>query len=704
MGRRQRLHPPHIETIASRCLQAGEQFHHQGLGLTREALHLEIERAGHLPPPAGHRQPEQEEPTPVADDAQAAAQESHETLKPRPRSPRETAGPPEERPDSNQPRNTPVRTTTHHLVSPLAVLHTACAVSCQTCSWTSPEVRSKMVNSSLLCSVFSLWLAVPEDADRVTTEPPAANPTPAQQSRALFASAEDRGERLPNRLQFLERKPKKPASQDDDKLLEQHIVRVRSHPSRLETIEGDTVFFELELDFAHTDSGFEAGLTSRGKAPGIQWIPWVHIVDARRDGPRTQATLRVALRAGIARRAPYRLSATLAVYTKDGSKTLWRKDVQVELRVWPHETTSKALALDRRAFLFFQKRAKTVYEKLQDHRHRLSLSEMTRPPPARSVPEEKWPSVVQFFEHRVRAETAYHRLRKAADSRDPTLARQAIMALAALADEAPGPNGPRFSNQKHLKPQQTLKSAKRALQDLRFRKAETLLQSAKLSGQLNRTEFAQTFQLLALLYAAKNQQHQAEKHLGQALSAAPTLKNPFLRRFFRHWIETTKAKLRTQKPIEIRKVRAQRFRSHEGPKLLVSAEFGPDPWSLIAGGDIEVWSGGGQVESVKQIRAQNGSLSATFSDSAQVRNYAGDLLVKVLVKEISGTVIAGFGEPSPIAIAVEEAEALDTTWSIPWWAWLAASGAAIAGAATLGIVLADGNDVERGIGPVTVSF
>ena len=84
----------------------------------------------------------------------------------------------------------------------------------------------------------------------------------------------------------------------------------------------------------------------------------------------------------------------------------------------------------------------------------------------------------------------------------------------------------------------------------------------------------------------------------------------------------------------------------EGVEVQVKVPYGPDPYNLIEGGDVELWGSGGGILDSQKVKARRGDITwlrADFPDTGFLENYEGNLLVRVLAKDSSGVVIASAG-------------------------------------------------------------
>ncbi len=298
---------------------------------------------------------------------------------------------------------------------------------------------------------------------------------------------------------------------------------------------------------------------------------------------------------------------------------------------------------------------------------------------------------------RLRAEVELDRLRAAVDAADPAVSDAALLALGSVS-KGPGPAHLKAASGETIG--RSLELAASALSAGRLDEAEAYLDKLRANGRLDRLELAQVLALLGALDTTRGRAPEAEKNYGRALCIDPQLDPHFFRALHSASFETAKrAPNACTAPVSVESVSASRV---DGKTIFVRAKYTRDPHQLIGGGDIEIIGSGGGVQRGSNVRASDGALEATIEGGAENQTYENQLLVRVLLRDLSGVVVASFGDPDPLAIPLEGSggPGLD----IPWWVWAIAGGVVAAAGATTAIVLATDRDVSYGIGPISAEF
>lgn len=288
------------------------------------------------------------------------------------------------------------------------------------------------------------------------------------------------------------------------------------------------------------------------------------------------------------------------------------------------------------------------------------------------------------------------RLRERVASPDPAISDAALLSLGSVFTQ-PTPAQIKAASGETI--ERSLNAATSALEAGRLEEAEAYLGKLRTNGRLTTAELANVLALSGALFATRGRTAEEEQSFGRALCIDPRLEPRFLRRLHAARFDLAKRSANAcTAPITVGKVTASRA---DAKTVFVRAEFSRDPYELIGGGDIEVFGSGGGVQRASKVRAAGGALEATIEEGAENQTSDSQLVLRIVLRDISGVVIASFGDPDPLVVPLEGDGGGE---GVPWWVWAIAGGVVAAGAATTAIVLGTDRDVRYGIGPVSAEF
>lgn len=484
--------------------------------------------------------------------------------------------------------------------------------------------------------------------------------------------------------------------------LEDRLLRLARPDQPVSLAIGDTVFLETELNLDAPPQPRAIVSSFKSSKPGLLVLPVVTLED-QSSGKKRKVLLRYSVRnTGLVGTAKLELRLQVSLQFSKNEAGAAIQDVALLLNGQLATPTLADVEDDKRAFLLFQARAEEAYRGLPTLHDYLRLDRVDRPPTAAGLKSEQRPLLERFIGARLYADIALARLRAAADHPDPTLADAAVLALGSLSKK-PNSVAKKARAIEGLTNLQALDAIRAALLDLRIDEAEGFLDKLRNSGRLNRAELTAGLELEAGIHAMRGRRELARVALGRSLCLEPGRTSTLDRPFFQRLAEEAKSGGCTQ-ALRIIQTQAERQVTTDGPKVSVVSTFGPDPFRLVSGGEIQIWGSGGEVHSAEKIRtSEDGTrLEAEFSDNGELENYAGQVLVKVVLRDLSGVPIATFGDPDPqpLDLSGEGGGGL----GLPWYGWAIAGGVLVVGAATAGIIIAASQGETRGIGPVDVTF
>jgi hypothetical protein len=418
----------------------------------------------------------------------------------------------------------------------------------------------------------------------------------------------------------------------------------------------------------------------------------------------------------VASNAPagkYKLGATFVAMERDDPAPIGTRQILHTVDVREPQTAVDVVQVDKRAYLYHQTLALEAYKTLRGLHDYLRFDRVDPPPPRQRVTSEKdRVEVEKFTRHRLRADIAMQRLRAAADLPDRKIAEAAVLAIGLTSKKAVGPAA-KAAVIDGLAPAQAIELAKAALDDLRIDDAEGMLVRLRKSGELKKPELGRVIDLLGAVYVVRGRDEDAKTEHGQALCIDPKLElglaKPALASLVKRVFERERvASNACVNRLAVSTVSAERTPGDQSVQIVVRAVFGPDPRELVQGGDIEIWGGGGGMLQGQKVRAVHdgsgmGVLEARFENAPELENYGGQVLLKVVARDVSGIAIADAGDPDPISVPIGDAPQMGGI-DLPWWAYAIAAGVAVAGTATAVAIIQANKDTQHGIGPITAEF
>ncbi len=373
----------------------------------------------------------------------------------------------------------------------------------------------------------------------------------------------------------------------------------------------------------------------------------------------------------------------------------------LELSLVAPDDPPDSVALDRaayRAALEAGGRARDALGPLGS-RLRLDRRDAPRTGPLGAEAEAR---LADFVRARERAREARDRLRAAALWGEAELRTAAARVLVDLPPLEPSRGDPLAGRDSA----RAVTEAEGALARVELETAERLARAARTSGKLDPPGLGRALAVLGAIASLRGDEATARTELGRALCLDPTRASPSPLPPVETSFAALRAEARCTGPLRLGRLEAVREARDGKVWVDVRLPFGPDPYALVSGGDIELWGGGGAVIEVAQVRARRGPpdrLEASFEDRGDLTNVSGQLLVRLVAKDVSGVALAGIGEASPIAVDVKASER-GTSPGLPWWVWVA-SGVAVAGAATaVALAVGSGGEPPRALGPTTITF
>ena len=487
--------------------------------------------------------------------------------------------------------------------------------------------------------------------------------------------------------------------------LEAHVFHQRPATRTLEIERGDSVFVPVEVPLRRRPRGdFAMRIADATANRRVAVVDWLEAVELSSSGRRSRAKGLYVVRLGPEAQGRLDVRATVLVVDPASDKVLAKKRIVHVVEAKPARATTESIELDRKAYVLFQKRAKESFgglRKLHDH---IRLDRVVGAPRGVALDDKEREALLRYQRGRLRADIARQRLRAAADSDDPSLAEAAVLAIGTLSKRPSGPAA-KARGMEGRSVMQNLAVAKNAVEDLRVDEAEGVLNKLRMSGKLNPVGLARALRLLGAVYAVRGRTEDAARHFGQSVCLDSRLGPPSKREPIFRLFTAVKGTRRCAGKIALTRIRADRTSSSEGLTITVRISFGPDPYRLVSGGNIELWGAGGEIVAAAQDRAEHEPapvLEASFADTGHLENVIGQLLVRAVAKDVSGVALAHIGDPDPVPtnVAARDDVTVDT---IPWWLWVAGS-VAVAGAATATMVFVGSGEDTRAIGPVSATF
>lgn len=548
----------------------------------------------------------------------------------------------------------------------------------------------------------------------------------------------------------------------------------RRRPAEISVAPGETVFVEARIPLprrAPSEMRIQLRSLTRGNACSfLQPTEPIFLTEllteadrrsdkrgARRRSTGAPVTVRAAIRPSEGARACGVLRGRIDILSLDGRQRVARQDIELNLTLTAHRpmSTQEAAALVR-AHRAFESRALAAFDAAHVARANRSAPEPDNAMIARWTDEqaERWatqkaedtqttPTVPPearaleaFFAARLRADITRQQLRDLArnlanDSNgDPHAAEVALLALGALPAERKIKDAALYAAGR-LAPRDALDLARTALSDLRIDEAEGLCEGLRTRGRMSAKELASALALQGGVLRLRGRVEQAEQAFGQALSLEPHLESPFELGLLKTMFENIQRVERPGRPIAIRRVSARV--SLETRRIEISVEYQGDDFGLIAGGDIQIWGTGGGAHSREDARAHTDHRRFTVQVplAEGMLNYDHKLLLKAHLRDVSGIVLASFGEPTAQPVPTSDGpvdpnrgrdsndsdadndnddhdsgdKLASSSTGVAWWVLAIVGGLVVVGSATAGIILATKDDTpERGIGPINIAF
>lgn len=355
-----------------------------------------------------------------------------------------------------------------------------------------------------------------------------------------------------------------------------------------------------------------------------------------------------------------------------------------------------ALTVSHRVWL---EEASEARSKLPFGREDLRLDRVTRGPGPGELEPDLLALLRRFSRARAEALAARERLRAIGlHAEDPELRGVAIEALARL-DVEPVPEPLREG----ASVEAALRLAQADLTALRFPEARARLDGLRASGQAEPADLARILVLIGYLTRARGLGALTALSLGQAVCLDPSVAVEPPRPYWNGILEAARASSPCRgEPIRLSGVSAERARVDGKVALRVRARVENDPFRLGAKVVVERFGvGGGRAGEVVAEVDDGGGIEAIFFGDEESLHQRPVHTLRLALEERSGITIARLGEPTPIEVRTTG----DVGFSVPGWVWWVAGGLALAGAAVAGgILIAQEDDVQRGIGPVQVDF
>jgi hypothetical protein len=468
---------------------------------------------------------------------------------------------------------------------------------------------------------------------------------------------------------------------------------------------GDTAKLEAAVKLAHpTEGPLWARVRVQHSAKDARILPFAEIADVDAAG----STARVAYAIQVPHDAGEeggRLSAAIEIFEPGTPSPIGRETVEAAIEIAKDgpPATLEAIEADRRAFSEHQDAALAAHDKLRALQADLQVEKLAPPPSIEKVAAKDLPNLISFFRHRLAADVARERIRTLADAPDPKIREAAVLAIGALTKKPLGAAA-KASVTEGERIGRSIEMAESALDDLRIDEAEGILNRLRHGGKLEKEELARCLLLFGGVSTARGRNAEATASFGRALCIDPTIRTPAAFRrepMARRFEEAKHDAKRCMRPIAIDPPTAKR--TPEGARI--HATFGPDPHQLAGGADLEIWGSGGALgKSQRVVIPEDGprEIEATLTETKDLETYAGQLLIKIYLRDVSGVAVASLGDPDPVAVSLGEGSGggLD----LPWWAWAVAGSVVVAGAVTAGAIVLGKHETKQGIGPISAEF
>ncbi|MEE2903062.1 MAG: hypothetical protein VYC39_12075 [Myxococcota bacterium] len=404
---------------------------------------------------------------------------------------------------------------------------------------------------------------------------------------------------------------------------------------------------------------------------------------------------------GKPQRRRYTLKFSVSIFKAASTKPARVKNFKHVIKIVPPETQARPPRFIAQTHNYFQNLASKAINELPAG---------TNAPSIRSLPSslynQKLPKAWSrlFFSHRLKASIAERELYKSLKSatkqeRDEILT--AIFNLRYFEDSVQSRLAPYTTT-----PQSSLKAAVKKLLRYELSDALYLAKFARNSGKLDITLLAKSLLIIGgiqLLGATDSQS--AIDTVNKAFCLKMDLDFPLASTRLAQALAKIKSSNLCKQKLNIQQVKARRFIEDGNNMVEVTGLFDPDPYKMVSGGTIELWGAGGDIIESAQIRAEREPINrvvSTFEDRGDIQNYVGDILIRIIVKDVAGTELAYYGRTDPIALSIDESSiSIVDRWGP--WLWVL-TGIAITSAGLFAYSHFSSQEAERGIGPVTIRF
>jgi hypothetical protein len=504
-------------------------------------------------------------------------------------------------------------------------------------------------------------------------------------------------------IRHFDKSPKSRKAQKTEKF-RNHIGPVQASQRDIQLPTGDTYFGKLQLplkpDLDLPNVQIKIVPTTKSKAFLIFEYP-VQVALLSNTKNRLEIIYAIQNKTSTPI-GKYAVRLNVEIHAHKTKKRLLKKKIYHRIKITSPNAIQDTTTLDHQAFDYFQKQAMEKKRGLGKMRQELSMQSIRYQ--VIDLSKKDRPLIRAFLYDRIRADVAYRRLKQRAQSKTSAFRIQAIRALANLAhfdDQAK-----RRLRYQLSEPDLSLKHALLALEDFDFHDSHLLASRARNSGKLNRKTLSRALAVLAAIELIRKPKSPKVRPLvGQAFCLNPKLKTPIRLSMVKREFEDMRKSPPCPNGIIVGQVVATR-RIENGLNMVdVTGEFGPDPYELVSGGNIELWGAGGEIIETAKIRARHGeknTLISSFEDRGDIQNYVGQILIRLLVKDLSGVDVAVFGQDEAIPIDIDESN-LSFTRHIDWWMWALAGAVILAGSATAILSVVD-TDPQRGVGPISIRF
>ena len=261
-----------------------------------------------------------------------------------------------------------------------------------------------------------------------------------------------------------------------------------------------------------------------------------------------------------------------------------------------------------------------------------------------------------------------------------------------------------------LSPDRALRRTAALLERLQFEQTVGWSDALIDSQRLQRSQLAQALVLRATAQAVGGFEEEARLAFGQASCLDPVARPPSRPLFDAVFGKLAQPPACAQ-PLNVLGVTAVRAGTEDGVTVTVSVAYGPDPFSLISGGTVQLFDARGalvaqQPGAPEQFENQS-VLVAEFIDDGTLTDASERLYVAATLDGPGRVAVAEAGTPEPEIVTIADTGTFGSGGGLPLWLWIALGVAAVGGATAAAVVAAsggDGTDADRGIGPINIRF